>query len=94
MDDSFASVDRAVEEQAEGGSQILRALQTIRDTTEQVREGAGAIKQQSGSIHTEMEKLQRISQEVNGRVKEVRTASRNIGSLLEDAKGLTGADGA
>ncbi|GHU33426.1 hypothetical protein FACS1894172_11930 [Spirochaetia bacterium] len=90
MDASFAVVSNAVEEQAAGGSQILTALKTIQDMTEQVREGAVAIKQQSGSIHTEMAKLQRISREVTDRVKEVRAASRNIGSLLEDTKGLTG----
>jgi methyl-accepting chemotaxis protein len=91
MDASFAVASNAVEEQAAGGSQILIALKTIQDMTEQVRDGAGMIQSQSGSIHTEMEKLQRISQEVTGRVKEVRTASRNIGSLLEDAKGLADA---
>jgi methyl-accepting chemotaxis protein len=90
MDDSFAQVNQAVEEQAAGGSQILIALKTIQDMTVQVRDGAGAIHRQSGSIHEEMSTLQRISQNGAARAHEVKTASGSIASFLENTKALAG----
>ncbi|MHC6202320.1 methyl-accepting chemotaxis protein [Breznakiellaceae bacterium SP9] len=92
MDDSFAAVNNAVEEQAAGGGQIITALKTVQDMTEQVRDGAGMIHRQSGSIHQEMTKLQQISQSVTKQVQEVRLASENIASFLENAKKIAAAD--
>jgi methyl-accepting chemotaxis protein len=88
MDESFTQVNHAVEEQSAGGSQILIALEKIQDMTGQVREGAKTIQQQSGSIHEEMGKLERISQNVTKRVYEVKLASGSIASLLENTKDL------
>jgi methyl-accepting chemotaxis protein len=90
MDASFAQVNHAVEEQAAGGSQILTALKTIHDMTVQVRDGANMIHRQSGSIHEEMSTLRRISQNVTTRAHEVKTASGNIASFLENTKALAG----
>jgi methyl-accepting chemotaxis protein len=89
IDDSFIQVNQAVEEQAAGGSQILIALKTIQDMTGQVREGAGMIRRQSGSIQEEMAKLRRISQDVTSRACEVQVASGNIALFLENTKDLT-----
>ncbi|MHC6203105.1 methyl-accepting chemotaxis protein [Breznakiellaceae bacterium SP9] len=86
MDDSFAVVSSAVEEQAGGGGQIITALKAVQDMTGQVRDGAEMIHRQSGSIHEEMAKLQRISENVTKQVQEVRLASGNIASFLENAK--------
>jgi hypothetical protein len=55
-----------------------------------VRDGAGAIHRQSGSIHEEMVTLQRISQDVATRAHEVKTASGSIASFLENTKAMTG----
>jgi hypothetical protein len=57
--------------------------------TGQVREGAGIINRRSGSIHEEMEKLQKISHEVTESTRNVRLASKSIASFLENAKKLT-----
>ncbi|MDR2519117.1 MAG: methyl-accepting chemotaxis protein [Spirochaetaceae bacterium] len=85
LDSSFAVVNQAVEEQAQGGGQILTALHTIQEMTGQVREGAEMIHRQSGSIHEEMAKLQRTSAEVSKRVYEVKRASSSIASFLSQA---------
>ena len=87
MDTSFTAVANAVEEQAAGGSRILTALQTLQDTAGQVRDGSGAIHSRSGSIREKMEKLCRISEEVTKRAREVKTASGNIASFLEQSRG-------
>ena len=89
LDGSFGVVNNAVDEQSAGGEQILTALKTIQDMTGQVREGARVIHQQSGSIHGEMEKLRRTSEEVTGRAREVRLAGGTIATFLEQAKTIT-----
>ncbi|GHU33863.1 methyl-accepting chemotaxis protein [Spirochaetia bacterium] len=88
MDTSFDTVNKAIAEQAAGGNQILTALKDIQDMTGQVREGAGVIHQRSGSIHEEMEKLQKISREVTEITHKVRLAGKSIASFLENAKKL------
>ena len=91
MNSSFAAVNQAVEEQVAGGAQILTSLKSVHGMTEQVQEGAGFIHAQSGTIQEEMEKLQRISQEVTAIVCEMRLAGGSISSFLENAKKLANA---
>ena len=88
MDSAFAHVNNAVEEQALGGAQILTALKSIKEDTERVRTGSNDINAKSGSISDEMQKLQRISGNVTKRVNEVNEASKQISSLLDNAKGI------
>ncbi|MCL2093129.1 MAG: methyl-accepting chemotaxis protein [Treponema sp.] len=86
MDRAFSQVNSAVDEQASGGAQILHALKSIKDETEKVRTGSEDIHVQSGSISTEMQKLQEISMSVTKRVTEVNDASKQISSFLDSAK--------
>jgi methyl-accepting chemotaxis protein len=89
MNNSFASIDTTVEEQTTGGSLMLSALNTVKDMTNQVHDGAQLIHQKSAAINKEMEKLKRISKEVTSKVVEMRTASQNISLFLENAKKIT-----
>ena len=86
MDNAFAQVNSAVEEQASGGAQILASLKSIKDETERVRSGSEDIHVKSGSISGEMQKLQQISVNVTKRVNEVNEASKQIASFLDSAK--------
>jgi methyl-accepting chemotaxis protein len=86
MDAAFAQVNNAVEEQAAGGSQILTALQSIKEETEKVRGGSEDIQTQSGSMSSEMHKLQVISGNVTQRINEVNEASKKIASYLDNAQ--------
>ncbi|MCL2805746.1 MAG: methyl-accepting chemotaxis protein [Treponema sp.] len=86
MDSAFAQVNNAVEEQAEGGVQILKAISSIKDETIIVRKGSEDIQTQSGSIFNEMQKLQQISGNVTRKVNEVNEASKQISTVLENAK--------
>ena len=88
MGSSFGKVNHAVAEQADGGARMLESLRSVRDMTDLVREGAGLIHRQSGSIYEEMQKLERISQEVTESVYEMRVAGKGIASFLEHAKAL------
>jgi hypothetical protein len=52
MQDSFNTVNTAVEAQASNGATILGALSTLRETTEQVRAGSGDIQKESNTIYS------------------------------------------
>ena len=86
LDQAFAQVNNAVDEQAVGGAQILTALKSIREETEKVRIGSSDIHAKSGSISNEMSKLQQISVNVTKRVNEANEASKQISSYLDNAK--------
>jgi len=86
MDSAFSQVNNAVEEQAEGGVQILKSISSIKDETGIVRTGSEDIQKQSGSIFNEMQKLQQISENVTKKVNEVNEASKQISNVLENAK--------
>ena len=88
LDKAFAQVNHAVEEQSVGGAQILRALKSIQEETEKVRNGSQDIHKQSGSISSEMQTLQQISVNVTKQVNEVNMASKQISSILDNAKGM------
>jgi len=89
LDTSFAAMNRAVEQQSTGGSQILTALQAIHDMTGRVEDGTGVIRHQSGAIHNAAVTLETISQNVARQASEVKTASGKITTYLENAKEIT-----
>ncbi|ULQ59190.1 methyl-accepting chemotaxis protein [Brucepastera parasyntrophica] len=89
MSNSFAVVNNAIEEQAAGGTQILRALKTIQDMTEQVRDGSAEIHKGSGEISSEIKGLQSASEEVNESVQGIRQASQHIAESLEEARSIS-----
>jgi hypothetical protein len=60
----------------------------MQDMARQVQEGAGVIHRRSGAVHEEMEKLQKISQDVTESAHQVRLAGKGIASFLENAKEL------
>jgi methyl-accepting chemotaxis protein len=86
MQASFNTVNSAVEAQASNGKQILEALNALRTTTEQVRNGSEKIQQESGVIHGTVENLMSISSTVNESVIGVQTASKDITSSLDVAR--------
>ena len=85
---SFESINRAIHEQANEGTQILGALETVQSMTDQVKTDTEIIHRQGNSIHREVEKLQSVSRMVNEGVENVRNASNNLSSFLENAKSL------
>jgi methyl-accepting chemotaxis protein len=93
MDHSFSAVNKAVDEQAAGGSQILQSLQTLQTTTEQVQQGTGIIFQRSSVIQQELEKLAVLSREVTASADEVRAAGADITAFLENARTMARAGG-
>ncbi|MHB9291557.1 putative methyl-accepting chemotaxis protein [Hollandina sp. SP2] len=86
MQGSFNTVNTAVDAQASNGSQVLEALGTLQETTEQVRSGSDEIQKASVSIHTVIENLKHNSQDVSDSVVDVQQASKNIAGSLNIAR--------
>jgi methyl-accepting chemotaxis protein len=86
MQDSFDSVNSAVEAQAANGAQVLSALSSLQTTTEQVRTGSDEIQKESDSIYTSVENLKSISKDVNDSVLDVQKASKKIADSLNVAQ--------
>jgi methyl-accepting chemotaxis protein len=86
MQASFNSVNNAVEAQASNGAQVLKALTSLRETTEQVRTGSDEIQKESDSIHNVVENLKSISKDVNDSILDVQKASKRISDSLDVAQ--------
>jgi methyl-accepting chemotaxis protein len=85
MQTSLSTVTSAVEAQAANGDQVLNALISLRETTEQVRIGSDEIQKESQSIYKTVENLRTISKDVNGSVFDVQKASKDIAVSLDIA---------
>jgi methyl-accepting chemotaxis protein len=86
MQSSLNSVNAAVEAQASNGSQVLKALTSLRETTDQVRTGSDEIQKESDAIHNVVENLKTISKDVNDSILDVQKASKGIANSLEIAQ--------
>jgi methyl-accepting chemotaxis protein len=86
MQASFNSVNAAVEAQASNGAQVLNALTSLRETTEQVRTGSDEIQKESEIIHNVVKNLKEISKDVNDSILDVQKASKKIADSLNVAQ--------
>jgi methyl-accepting chemotaxis protein len=86
MQVSLNTVNSAVEAQALNGSQVLKALVSLRETTEQVRTGSDEIQKERDSIHSVVENLKNISRDVNESILDVQKASKRIAESLNIAQ--------
>ncbi|MFP3090814.1 methyl-accepting chemotaxis protein [Treponema sp. TIM-1] len=86
MQASLNSVNTAVEAQASNGTQVLNALTSLRETTEQVRTGSDEIQKESDAIYNMVESLKNISKDVNDSILDVQMASKKIAESLEIAQ--------
>jgi methyl-accepting chemotaxis protein len=86
MQASFNSVNSAVEAQAANGAQVIDALTSLRNTTEQVRTGSDKIQTESSAIYKTIEDLENISRDVNESILDVQRASKDIAASLNVAQ--------
>ncbi|MDR2245830.1 MAG: methyl-accepting chemotaxis protein [Treponema sp.] len=86
MQASLDTVNTAVEAQASNGAKVLKALTSLRETTDQVRTGSDEIQKESDAIYQVVENLKNISKEVNDSILDVQKASKKIADSLEIAQ--------
>ncbi len=88
IDETFSTVNHAVEEQDSGGKQILQTLKGMQQMTKEVMMGSDEMQKGSSLIFQEIEKLQSASREVNQSVQNVNSISRGIEETLKNAKNI------
>jgi methyl-accepting chemotaxis protein len=86
MQASLNTVNSAVEAQASNGVQVLNALTSLQETTNQVRTGSDEIQKESDAIHKVVENLKSISKDVNDSILDVQRASKKIADSLDIAQ--------
>jgi methyl-accepting chemotaxis protein len=86
MQASLNTVNTAVEAQASNGAQVLQALSSLRETTDQVRTGSDEIQKESDAIHNVVENLKNISRDVSESILDVQKASKKIAVSLDIAQ--------
>jgi len=86
MDSSFGEVDKAVEDHAAEGAQVLNILKLVQQTSKEVQEGSGKIHEKGTSIYQDMNTLEIISTELTKEVNEMKTSEEHAEQFLEKAK--------
>jgi methyl-accepting chemotaxis protein len=86
MQASLNTVNTAVEAQTSNGALVLKALTSLRETTDQVRTGSDEIQKGSDAIYQVVENLKNMSREVNDSILDVQKASNKIADSLEIAR--------
>jgi methyl-accepting chemotaxis protein len=86
MQGSFGAVMTAVDSQASEGTRMLNALETLKETSEQVKASSADIRRESDSIYIVVEDLKNISEDLQGSVHNVQAACLRISGCLNDAR--------
>jgi methyl-accepting chemotaxis protein len=86
MRGAFGSMMSAVDTQASNGTQVLSALETLKETTKRVKISSVEIRKESDSIYGTVEDLKGISQDVQNSVRNVQEACLGIADSLSAAQ--------
>jgi methyl-accepting chemotaxis protein len=90
MHGSFGKVMTAMDAQTSNGTQILTALKTLMETTDQVKNSSVEIRKESDSIDDTVKDLKDISKDVQDSVHNVQNACFKIADSLSLAKKIAG----
>ncbi len=81
--DAFSEILTTTEELAEGGTQILRSVETLNSISSRVTGRSGAITATAGELKEIVTQVDRISTEVSGSMDEISTGAQEIGKVTE-----------
>ena len=74
---------RAMEEQTSGSTQVLEAMRTVQEITENINESSSAVLQDSKNIDQEMHKLAEITNQISDAVTKISDSTENVTNTLE-----------
>ena len=74
---------RAMEEQTSGSTQVLEAMRTIQEITENINESSSAVLRDSKSIDQEMHKLAEITSQITDAVAKIADNTGDVTNTLE-----------
>jgi len=79
----------AMQEQSEGGTQVLTAMKEINDITIHVKEGGDAMHQETVSTAEKMDHLSRLTEEITCNMEEMSIGMESINQSINDVNDLT-----
>ncbi len=79
----------AMQEQSDGGEQVLSAMKKIQDVTVSVKDGGDQMGKASDSVNRSMEKLSRLSQEITVSMNEMAQGTANINESINSVNDST-----
>lgn len=83
------SIMNAMQEQSEGGGQVLEAIKQINDVTVNVKTSGESMKDATGAVNHEMQQLIRLTDEITANMKEMALGITNINDTLNNINDLS-----
>ena len=78
-----------MQEQSEGGTQILTAMRQINDITAHVKDGGDVMQMETDSATEKMESLSRITDEITASIEEMAIGIETINKAINNVNDLT-----
>ncbi len=83
------TIMHAMQEQSEGGGQVLEAIKEINDITVSVKNGGKEMESAVGSVTSEMETLIRLTDEITSSMEEMALGIESINNSINEVNDLT-----
>lgn len=79
----------AMQEQSEGGNQVLEAIKEIKDVSVNVNTSGSKMQQETKAVSTEMDGLMRLTEEIAGSMEEMSIGMESINKSINSVNDLT-----
>ncbi len=83
------TIMHAMQEQSEGGGQVLEAIKEINDITVSVKNGGKEMENAANSVTSEMESLIRLTDEISSSMEEMALGIESINNSINEVNDLT-----
>jgi methyl-accepting chemotaxis protein len=83
------TIMNAMQEQSEGGTQVLSAIKQINDVTVNVRAGSDSMQRENSAINEKMEHLSRLTDEITSSMEEMSLGIETINNSINSVNDLT-----
>ncbi len=83
------TIMNAMQEQSEGGGQVLQAMKQINDITINVKTGGDNMQRSTDAANTEMDNLSRLTEEITSSMQEMSLGIENINHSINSVNDLT-----
>ena len=83
------TIKSAMEEQSEGGGQVLDALKNINEITENVKKGGDDMQNAADIVFDKMQNLSRLTSEITSSMQEMSIGIESINSSMNSCNDLT-----
>lgn len=83
------TIKNAMEEQSEGGTQVLQAIKQINEITENVKQGGHDMEEATATVNEKMGNLTRLTSEITSSMQEMALGIENINESMNSCNDLT-----